>query len=88
MTMRDFNVLLELSVYQAFAKPIGLPNWARPMDVGGRSGSHHSATLSKCVRYGLAISRQRGALGFSRGSKEYQITEAGLQFLASKKAEK
>lgn len=28
--------------------------WARPMDVGGRDGSHHSATLAQLSRMGLA----------------------------------
>lgn len=47
--------------------------WARPMDLGGGSGSHHSATLAKLVRLGYAESKQRGTLAFnSRGSKVYR----------------
>ena len=27
--------------------------WAQPMDIGGRDGSHHAATLSQLARHGL-----------------------------------
>lgn len=49
--------------------------WMRPMDMGGRDGSHHSATLAALVRKGLVERkvRWRGV----RGSYLYRITEAG-----------
>lgn len=34
-------------------------HWVRPMDVGGRDASHHSATLNKLVRLGLAERKRR-----------------------------
>ena len=49
--------------------------WARPMDVGGYDGSHHSRTLAKLVKLGLAERRQRGALCAIRGSWEYRALE-------------
>ena len=50
--------------------------WYRPLDLGGGSRPHHSATLAKLEKRGLAESRQRSAL-MSRGSKVYRITDAG-----------
>ena len=35
--------------------------WLRPMAVGGRDASHHSATLAALVRKGLAERKHRGA---------------------------
>lgn len=50
--------------------------WVRPMDVGGGSHSHHSATLNRLVEKGFAERRRRGslmnALGSSRGSYVYR----------------
>lgn len=51
--------------------------WLRPLDIGGGSRSHHSGTLAKLEKRGLAESRQRSSWGSSRGSKEYRITDAG-----------
>lgn len=54
--------------------------WVRPMDIGGSNASHHSATLNKLVRKGLAEKRRRGslmnALGSARGSYVYRRKEA------------
>lgn len=36
--------------------------WSRPMDVGGRDGSHHCATLRRLVDLGLAERRLRFSL--------------------------
>jgi hypothetical protein len=49
ITDRDREVLDSLSVV----------DWLRPMDIGGRNGSHHAATLVKLVRYGLVEQRRR-----------------------------
>ena len=50
--------------------------WLRPMDVGGRNRSHHSATLKSLVRKGYAVERRRDSLmnmlGSSRGSYVYR----------------
>ena len=55
----------------------GRNGWVRPMDIGGRNGSHHSATLSRLVKLGFAEERRRccsviGALGSSRAGKLYR----------------
>jgi hypothetical protein len=65
--------------------------WARPLDLGGMNGTHHSATLAKLEGHGLVQSKQRGAAdpapgeltstakqGRSRGSKAYRITAKGV----------
>jgi hypothetical protein len=83
LTDREREVLRELASFarSAAAHPDWHPQWAKPMDVGGRDGSHHSYTLGKLVTKGLAEKRQRGslsnAIGGGRGSLEYRITEAG-----------
>jgi len=46
LTMRERDVLSSL-VHQPRSA------WLRPMDVGGRDGSHHSATLRQLVAMGL-----------------------------------
>lgn len=54
--------------------------WLRPMDIGARDGSHHSATMKRLAARGLLGRRRRGtlmnALG-GRGSFEYRLTAAG-----------
>jgi predicted DNA-binding ArsR family transcriptional regulator len=51
--------------------------WLRPMDMGGRDGSHHTSVLKALVRKGL-VERQRriGSIG-ARGSYRYRLTAAG-----------
>ena len=56
--------------------------WLRPMDVGGTDGSHHSRTLARLVKAGLAERKKRGTLTNTlfngrRGSYRYRITEVG-----------
>lgn len=54
--------------------------WFKPMNVGGRNGSHHSRTLRKLERKGLIESeRMTWAGASSRGSRRYRITEPGLK---------
>lgn len=54
--------------------------WLRPMDMGGRDGSQHSAVLAALVRKGLVEKRQRGGHALSaRGSYVYRITDAGIE---------
>jgi hypothetical protein len=45
--------------------------WVRPMDIGGRDSSHHSATLRKLVRYGL-VEQKRHYVGLSGGHWRYR----------------
>jgi predicted transcriptional regulator len=48
----------------------------RPMDIGGRDASYHSATLKKLVEKGLVERKRRNslmnALGSTRGSYVYR----------------
>lgn len=53
-----------------FTQKLG-KSWWRPMDVGGFDGSHHSRTLAKLVKLGLAERRKRGSLAGIRSSWEY-----------------
>ena len=53
LTPRQLDVLDSLKVFG---------DWARPMDIGARDGSHHTATISALVRKGLAERRLRGSL--------------------------
>lgn len=75
LTDRDMDVLREL---ESCARARYGNGWARPLDVGGRNGSHHSYTLNKLVKGGFAESKQRSGWGTGeRGSKIYRITKAG-----------
>lgn len=58
--------------------------FARPLDIGGYNGSHHSATLRTLVRRGW-VERQRrpGLHSGGRGSYVYRLTEAGQEALAA-----
>lgn len=53
--------------------------WLRPMDMGARDGTNHSALLAALVRKGLVERKQRGwATGaYARGSYLYRITPEG-----------
>lgn len=47
--------------------------WWRPMDIGGRDGSDHSAVLASLVKKGLAERKHRGgAVHISRASYVYR----------------
>lgn len=83
LTARDFETLRDLD--GAVCGRDG-GSWVRPMDVGAWDGSHHSATLAKLVRRGLARSQTLKAPWGSRGSKLYRITAAGQRALAEWRA--
>ena len=60
---RQLDVLDSLAVFG---------DWARPMDIGARDGSHHTTTLRSLVKKGLAERRLRGSLlNEIRGSELY-----------------
>lgn len=63
MTERQFSILRDLSDER----------WMRPMDLGGRDASHHSATLAQLVKHGHAEHRTRG----SDRSYKYRRTTKG-----------
>jgi hypothetical protein len=47
-------------------------DWARPMDIGARDGSHHSATLSRLARQGLVERKKLHAIYCPNGSTHRQ----------------
>jgi hypothetical protein len=49
--------------------------WLRPMDIDGRDGSHHSDTLARLIKRGLAERQSRG--GRSKTAWAYLRTPAG-----------
>lgn len=55
--------------------------WRRPMDIGGRDGSHHARTLAALTTKGLVERRQRGGHHYIRPSYEYRISTAGKALL-------
>lgn len=58
----------------------GIAGWVRPMDLGGRDGSNHSAVLRQLERKGYVESKQRLGNGSNpaRGSRRYRLTDEGL----------
>lgn len=84
----DRFILMGLDDYRRrFERGLEHVEFARIMDVGGRSGSPHAAAITRMVRLGLAERRQRrdtgvSALSRSRASWEYRITAAGRALLA------
>lgn len=58
ITKRQRDVLRDLSVTE----------FLRPMDVGGRDGSHHSATLAQLAKLGLVERKKLHAIYCPHGS--------------------
>lgn len=77
-TDNERTVLYELSYWYRKGDKRGV----RPLDIGGRNGSHHSYTLTKLVKRGLVSRAQRSAFG-GRGSFRYKLTDAGAAALAA-----
>lgn len=50
----------------------GFEGWARPMDVGGRDGSHHSMTLAQLTKRGLAERKKLHAIYCYHGTTQRQ----------------
>jgi hypothetical protein len=60
--VRQRQLLVSLALYDG---------WARPMDVGGRDGSHHTTTLRSLVKKSLVERRVRNSLlNMVRGHEE------------------
>lgn len=86
MSDNEFEVLNEL---EAHCRLESYP--ARPMDIGGSDGSHHSATLKRLSERGLVERKRRGTLANylnSRGSYCYRITPEGITALVAEKQRK
>jgi len=72
LTDQELDVLRSLEYWHRSGERKG----ARPLDLGGRNGSHHSATLNKLVRRGLVSRKARSPLT-TRGSYRYSLTDLG-----------
>jgi hypothetical protein len=85
----DRFILIALERYRRrFESGLVHVEFARIMDLGGRSASPHAAAITRMVKLGLAERRQRTDTGTSapfrsRASFEYKITPAGLALLAT-----
>jgi hypothetical protein len=89
LTKRDLATLVDLRFATDDAIKYGWgatrkSGWVRPLDCGGFNGSHHSYTLAKLARRGLA---ERYKFGGPRekGSCRYRINTAGRAHLESLK---
>jgi len=63
ISCRQLDVLDSLAVFG---------DWARPMDIGARNGSHHSATLSQLARHRLVARKKLHAIYCYNGSTQRQ----------------
>ena len=79
MNERELDILDSLFVTRDTGRSASTNHqlWLRPMDVGGRDGSHHSATLRNLVRRGWANAYKRHAIYCSVGMTERQRWDAG-----------
>jgi len=57
------------------ANLVAFGGWARPRDIGGGDGSHHSAMLASLIGKGMAERKERG--GRTRMSYLYRATDLG-----------
>lgn len=80
LTERDYEILSALQAHEQNMTELGLSRGAHPMDLGGRNGTHHSATLNKLVRHGLA-SRSYPPRPGHRGSQRYKLTDEGRRII-------
>lgn len=60
--------------------------WARPMDVGGTTGSYHGTYLARMTEKGWVERKRRDGAAVGRGSFLYRITAAGRDALHNAKA--
>lgn len=73
MTERELEVMDALYSLRGFgSNSPDHSSWARPMDVGGHDGSHHSATLRSLARRGWAYMHKLHAIYCSVGMTERQ----------------
>lgn len=84
LSAREIETMRELSAYARMVERdcpgYSREDWARPMDVGGSDGSHHSMTLKRLTDKGVVERGMKG--GHSRGSYRYRLTDAGRAALA------
>lgn len=73
LTERDLDVLRALHSFETYGPSLG----ARPLDIGGRNGSHHSATLNKLADRGFVERKLRNFQDSSRPAYRYKLTGQG-----------
>ena len=89
LTQRDIETLKELRAASDNAleyprRNINKQGWVQPMDCGGFNGSHHSYTLAKLAKHGVA-ERHKFGTKRDKGSCLYRINQAGRSYLAKLK---
>jgi hypothetical protein len=81
MNEREREVMAEMLAFERYAAEAGYMRGARPMDVGGSNGSHHSATLRRMASKGWLIDvghgRSSGGKHGTRRTYKYKTTEVG-----------
>lgn len=85
LTERDWETLNELEGFNDSSHGRARGG-ARPLDLGGGSRSHHSATLGKLAKRGYVLKsnwaiRPDGERDGERGSCRYTITDTGREAL-------
>jgi len=80
MNRTQAETLRELRVWLKFDTQYD--GWARPLDIGGSNGSHHSNTLRRMIGLGWVESKSRSVFA-GRGSYRYRITTKGDEALAN-----
>lgn len=83
LTERDFETLRELraATDDHIAQDNYRGGWVMPMDCGASNGSHHSYTLTKLAKRGLADRKKYGG-PHEKGSCRYRINETGRAYIA------
>lgn len=82
LTERDIETLLALEcATDNFVAHNYRDGWVMPMDCGGMNGSHHSYTLHKLAKRGLAARKKYGGKR-QKGSCRYRINDTGRAFIA------
>jgi hypothetical protein len=85
LTQRDIDTLQELALAGDNMRRLGRADmWVKPMDCGGRNNSHHSRTLTKLAKRGLAEREAPWSLSMVRGSCRYRINDAGITELTAR----
>lgn len=86
LTERDWETLNDLrATCDSHLKQGYRDGWAAPLDCGGSNGSHHSYTLHKLAKCGVA-ERKKYARLRDKGSCTYRINDAGRAALKARAA--
>jgi hypothetical protein len=81
MNEREQEIMRELLAFEAYMAAHDCTARARPMDVGGSNGSHHSGTLRRMLAKGwvedVGYGHSSGGARGTRRTYKYKSTEAG-----------